>query len=169
MEVMEYIRRQMAAARRLLDATLQDTTEEQFNWLPPGTANSIKAGLLHTLGSEDRFIQVLIQGKPRLWESEGWSQKVGLALPPGHDGGWEEIKATTVGMAPILAYMQAVRVATDAYLAGLSAGGLDREVAWLGGQRAVADMLAMLANHIAGHAGEIAAIKGIQGVKGLPY
>ena len=169
MDILEYIRRQIAGARRLSDAVMQDTTEAQFNWLPPGTANSMKATLVHTLVSEDRYIQVLIQGKPRLWESGGWSAKTGLATPPGRDGGWEEIKALNVALAPVLAYAAAVRAATDAFLATLSAGELEREVKWNDQTRQVADLLVMLANHTASHAGEMAAIKGMQGVKGLPF
>lgn len=169
MDIIEYIRRQIAAARRTSDGAMQDTTEEQLNWLPPSTANSIKATLLHTLTSEDDFIQVLIQEKPSLWDSGSWSMKIGLAIPPGRDGGWEEIKAATVPLAPVLAYGQVVRQATDAYVATLSAGDLDREVKIANQTLLVAALLVMLANHASSHAGEIAAIKGIQGVKGLPY
>jgi uncharacterized damage-inducible protein DinB len=169
MDALEIIRRQIAGARRLTDAVMQDTTEAQFNWLPPGMANSMKAALLHALASEDRYIQVLIQGKPRLWETGGWSAKIGLAVPPGRDGGWEEIKAATVTIAPVLAYAAAVRAATDAYVATLTAGELERAVQWMDQTRQVADLLVMQANHIASHAGEMAAIKGMQGVKGLPF
>jgi len=169
MDILEIIRRQMAGARRLADAVMQDTTEAQFNWLPPGTANSMKAAMVHTLASEDRYVQALIQGKPRLWETGGWSAKTGLAVPPGRDGGWEEIKAATVAIAPVLAYAAAVRAATVAYIATLTAGELEREVKWMDQTRQVADLLVMLANHTASHAGEMAAIKGMQGVKGLPF
>jgi len=168
MDANEYIRRQIAGARRLSDAAMQGTTEEQFNWLPPGTANSIKAAYLHMLGSEDHFVQTLIQGKPRLWNA-AWSEKIGLPLTPGHDGGWEEIKAVRVKLAPVQAYAQAVRAATDAYLARLDAGELERGVSWAGEPRQAADLLVMLVNHTASHAGEMAAIKGLQGVKGLPF
>jgi len=41
-------------------------TEEQLNWSPPGTANSIKVTLLHAVSGEDFFIHSLIQRKPLL-------------------------------------------------------------------------------------------------------
>ncbi|MBM4456145.1 MAG: DinB family protein [Chloroflexi bacterium] len=168
MDAVEYVKRQIAAARRLLDAAMQDVSDEQFNWAPPGVANPIKSAFIHLVAAEDSFIQRAIQGKPRLWEAEGWGEKVGLTSALGR-GAWDETRAATLAVAPARAYEQAVRAATDAYLAGLTAEELDRQVSLFGGQRAVADVLALLVVHALGHAGEIAAAKGVQGVKGLPF
>ena len=72
-------------------------------------------------------------------------------------------------MAPALEYQQAVRAATDAYLETLIAEELDREVRFFGSMQPVANVLTTLVAHTMGHAGDIAAIKGLQGVKGLPF
>lgn len=169
MQASEYIQRQVIAMRRLIDAIMQDTTDEQFNWAPGGTANAIRVTYVHMIAAEDMYIQAVLQGQPRIWESAGWGAQLGLSAPPGRDRGWDELKRTTLPLAPVAAYAQAVRGATDAYLEALTAEELDRQVAFLGGQRPVADVLATLIIHSVGHAGEIAALKGMQGVKGLPF
>ncbi len=169
MDAPEYIRRQFIPLRRLASAALQNTTDEQFNWQPPGEANAIKTSLIHLLAAEDMAVQNVIQGKPMIWETGSWSEKVGLPYPPGRGRGWDEIRATDLRFAPVMEYAQAVWAATDAYLAALTSDELTREVSFMGGQRPVADVLATDVVHVMGHAGDIAAIKGIQGIKGLPF
>ena len=169
MEIREYIQAQMAGSYRLSDAAIQGTTEEQFNWAPPGAANPIKATLLHTIAGEDLFIQGVFQGQKRLWETQEWGARIGISMPPGRGGGWDEARSKTLALEPMLEYQKAVRAATDAYLARVTPEELDRKVLFAGEQRAVAEVLVILAVHIAGHAGEISGLKGVQGDMGLPY
>ena len=69
----------------------------------------------------------------------------------------------------LLDYAAAVGAATDNYIATLTTKELDRLVPIMGQEWPVADVLALLVVHASGHLGEIAALKGIQGVKGLPF
>ena len=70
---------------------------------------------------------------------------------------------------PFVACPAGPRHKTDAYLANLCAGDLDRKVRFFdGSERPLADVLVILIVHTASHAGEIAALKGVQGVQGLP-
>ena len=169
MEAREYIQRQVLSMRRLTDGALQGLTDEQLNWTPPGQANPIRAALLHLIAAEDRYFQTIIQGQPMLWETGGWSQQIGLPHPPAAGRGWDEVKATLVTLAPVQAYAQAVRATTESYLAALTDEELDRTVQFFGGDRPVADVIATFVSHTVGHAGEIAALRGVQGVKGLPF
>jgi hypothetical protein len=165
-----YIQHQLTRMRLLSDAVLGDTTDEQLNWTPPGTANPIKAPLTHLIMSEDRFIQTIIQGKPTIWEAEGWGKRVGLAFDPSvGQAAWDAMVSTPLTLAPLLDYMAAVRAATDAYITTLTTKELDRQVRIMGQEWPVADVLALLVVHVSGHIGEIAALKGMQGVKGLPF
>ncbi len=43
MDTIEFIRQLVAAVRHQTDETMKDLTVEQFNWTPPGSANSIFA------------------------------------------------------------------------------------------------------------------------------
>lgn len=168
MNATEYVRRQFATLGRLRDGVLRDTTDEQINWIPVGEANPIRAALVHVTVAEDRYIQGIVQGRPTVWETGAWGERIGLASPPSYGKGWDEVKSTTLTLAPIMEYGAAVHAATDAYLAELTPEELDRLVPFFGGERPVADVLAQLVVHETGHVGEIAALKGMQGVKGLP-
>lgn len=169
MDANEIIRRLIAVVHRHSDDAMRGTTAEQFNWAPPGTANPISSILVHYLIAEDLFIQSVIRGKPRIWDEEGWSEKTGVKQTPDFGGNWEEFKHMTLAMEPVMAYQKAVRTATDSYLAELTPDELERKVKLGDWECTVADMLIHLARHNLCHAGEISALKGVQGSKGLPY
>ncbi len=169
MDAITYIQRQVDGLRRQTNMTLQDTTDEQLNWAPPGTANPIGVTLLHTIGGEDLFVQQWLQGKPRLWESGNWNERIGVEAVPGGGRGWEECRQAHLSLAPIMEYQEAVCSATAAYITSLTPEDLDRKISLFGREQPLADVLVMLVNHATGHMGEIAALKGIQGVKGLPF
>ena len=169
MDAIAYIHRQVDALRRQTNMALQDTTDEQVNWAPPGTANSIGVTLLHTIGGEDLFVQQWLQGKPRLWETGNWGARIGVENAPGGERGWEECRKARFSLAAIMEYQEAVCSATAVYIAGLTPEDLDRKVMLFGSERPLADVLVLLVNHSTAHMGEIAALKGVQGVKGLPF
>ena len=168
MEVLEYIRYEIEGMHRAVDNSLHGLTPELFNAATPGTANSINATYVHFLHSEDNMIQKVIQGKPTVWESGGWSGKTGLPKPPGIGEDWSEYKHKQVAIQPIAEYQAAVWAATEAFVAGLKPEDLDRKVKFAGGERSVADVLHLAIAQALGHAGEIAALKGVLGAKGLP-
>jgi hypothetical protein len=168
MNINEYIQRQMAGVRRSINGILNNMTTELFNWAPPGTANTISATFIHLMNTEDHFVQEIIQGKINIWESGGWSEKTGIQKPPSIGEDWSEYKHKKISIQPLLDYRDAVWAATDAYLATLTAEEIDRKVKFAGGERTVAEMLILSAAQSHSHAGEIAALKGIQGAKGLP-
>jgi hypothetical protein len=169
MNATQFVHKQVAEARSLNDAAMAGVTDEQFNWLPPGTIHPIKSALLHVVAGEDLFFQSIIQGQPPLWATGGWAGRIGLAQAPGGGQGWEEAKRTVLALAPVREYAEAVRNATDEYLAKLTDDELDRQVSFFGSESSVADVLVRFIAHTAGHAGEIAAVKGMQGLQGLPF
>ena len=169
MDSIQTIRDLITAACQQTDDCLLDTTLEQFNWAPPGTASPISAIFIHLLTSEDFFVQAILQEKPRLWEAGGWGEKTGVKHTPGYGENWDEFKKMTLAQEPVLAYQRVVRAATGSYLEKLAPEDLLRKVKFAGGERSVASILILLACHSVCHAGEIALLKGIQGGKGLPY
>lgn len=168
MDAKEYIVRQVRWMRRQIDATMLGTTAEQYRWTPPGELNPIGVVFLHLLVSEDGYIQDVILGKPRLWDREHWKERIGASAPTRGQG-WEQARGENHTLEAALEYQNAVRAATDTYLEQLTPEELDRRVMFIGGERRAADVLASLVVHGLGHAGEIAALKGMQGVKGLPF
>ncbi len=156
-----------AGLRRTIDRTMKDMTPELFKWAPPGTANTISATFVHFIHTEDHFIHGIIQGIPTDWENGGWSKKTGIPKPPGIGEDWSEFKHRQTDMQPLLDYKTVVWETTDAYLATLTEEELARMVKFASGERTVAEMLILCVSQAHGHMGEIAALKGIQGVKGL--
>lgn len=167
MDAQEYLIRQFRWLRRQSDAVMFDVTPEQYNWTPPGTANPISAIFVHMLSTEDMYVQQAILAKPTFWESGGWEARIGTP-PPLRGENWDEVKTKALELETAGAYQEIVRAATDAYLASITPEELDRRVEFLGRERRIADVLAMLVAHNLGHIGEISALKGVQGAQGSP-
>jgi len=170
MQAKDLIATHIRTQRWIADAVLQDLTEEQLNWSPPGLANKIATILIHVTGTDDRFINMRALGEPTIWESGNWSERLGIALPPGGGGGsWEEANASNFSLEAVRGYIAAVRIAVDDYVAALTDDELARLVQSIGGEQPIASVLALLVIHASGHYGEVAALKGAQGAKGLPF
>ena len=169
MDTIEFSRNLIASVHKQADDVMKDTSSEEFNWTPPGTANPISAVFVHLLTSEDYFVQRVIQGRQELWEENGWGEKLGVSNIPGFGGNWDEFKQKTLSLHPVLAYQKDVRAATDTYMDKLTPDELEHKMKFAGEERTIARIIIHFACHIACHAGEIAALKGFQGSKGLPY
>ena len=168
MDAPAYIRRQFARVWHVAEAVTGDLTAEQLNRAPPGAANPIGLTLAHVLADDDLLLRTVLQGRPRLWEAEGWGARLGLATPPLDDQGWEG-EPTTLDLTTVLGYGRAVRTAAEAYLAGLTAAELERRVVLDSAEQPVAEVLAMVVAHTLLHLGEVAALKGAHGARGLPW
>lgn len=168
MDVKTYIMRQISGMQELVDDAFQGLTDEQLAWIPPGTANPIGLTALHLLSSMDFFLS-LLSGKPRLWETQGWGAKFNLTEPPGYGDDWTAFRHATLTVEGLLAYRVVVYAELDFYLDALTPEELDRTVKLFTDHDPVAAVLALLIGHALTHAGEIAALKGVYGVKGLPY
>jgi uncharacterized damage-inducible protein DinB len=168
MEILDYMRRQMTSMRSTVETTLRDVTIDQFNWAPPGTMNTISATFIHLTSVEDHFVQGILQGKPRIWDAQGWSEKTGVKKTPSIGENWDEFKHLHLLPANLFEYQKAVWAATDGYMSNLTAEDLDRKVMLGKREMTAAELLMMAANQALSHTGEIAALKGIQGAKGLP-
>lgn len=169
MQAGDFIALQIGRQRWLADSVLQGLTDEQLNWSPPGATNTIATILLHVTGTDDTFINVLAQGQPTVWERGNWSERIGFPGFPGRAGLWDEANAHTFTLAPLVEYQAAVRASIDAYLATLTGEELARTVQALGSEQPIAAVLGLVVIHEAHHFGEIAALKGAQGIRGLPF
>jgi uncharacterized damage-inducible protein DinB len=169
MHAKDFIATQIGTQRWIADAVLKNLTEEQLNWSPPGTANKIATILIHVTGTDDRFINMRARGQATVWDSGNWSERIGLPQPPGMAGYWDEANTSTFPLSPVLEYVAAVRASVDDYVASLTDEELARTVQAIGGEQPIAAVLALLIVHASGHYGEVAALKGAQGAKGLPF
>jgi hypothetical protein len=158
----------LSEGHRTLDLVMSDVTPEMLTWTPPGTANPIGITFAHAVGLEDLYLQQLLQQRPLLWEEQQWAGRLGHMLPPNQ---WNVQHVTPPNMDSLHEYKAAVFANSLAYVGDLSSDDLDRQLAFPGRDwsMSIAQMLAVVVAHTLGHAGEIAALKGVQGSRGLPF
>lgn len=170
MDTISYLREDMRITHEWLEATMQDVTQEQLDWHPPGIANPLGASYAHALLGEDGAVNQLLRGELPLFEGE-WKGKTGISDPrTGSEFEWaREVK---VDLKAAREYAKAVYTSTDRYLASLEPADLDRtlDLSELGaGDKSLAWVLsAWLSSHASNMTGEISVLKGIQGAKGYP-
>jgi uncharacterized damage-inducible protein DinB len=158
------LRDQTANADRILRQVFEPVTPEQAAWRLPGSlANTIGATLMHVYYSEDQIVQAA-QGTPTLFEEGGWQERLGYepATIWTLSGGFDT--------ELLQAYASAVATATGAYLASLVPSALEEQIETPRGVQPRVNRLSVyLVSHKFQHTGEIAALLGCQGAKGLPF
>ena len=172
MDLVTSLQQNVGFNRFILQGTIGGTTPEQCQWQPDGSAHSIAASYAHVILSEDGLIHGMMQGKPPL-AATTWAGKTGVdSMPPqGSEGDadWSEwAKTVKVDLDAAAKYYEAVAAATDAYIAGVTADELDRQVDTPFGPQSINYMLSVVAGHLSQHGGEISAVKGLMGLKGYP-
>lgn len=167
MNAVQLIQSHITQARQVYQGTVADVTPQMAQTVPPGVVHCIGALMLHVLNAEDGVIQQMVQGKPPVWQSGGWEQKV---KAPNNMMMKQETRGLKVDPAALQPYAQAVFAATDAYLKTLNDQSLDRVVPTPLGPTPLGVILNYLvAGHTSAITGEISALKGTQGKKGYPF
>lgn len=171
MDVLSFAREQMQWAHELLEMVMADVTEEQAHWQPPGIANPIGALYVHAVTAEDGVVNAMIRGGMPLFAGE-WAGRTGASDPsPFMSLDWS--RNLKVDLPAVRQYAQAVYAHTDNYLLGLTAADLEQmvDLTQMGmSERPLSWCLnALVASHLNNMAGEISALKGVQGAKGYPF
>ena len=173
MNQVEMIQYALGNAFAILNQVVSDLTKEQADWAPPGIANPIGATYWHTVSSTDEIVHAWLAGDAPLKQTAGWQEKVltTSAPEPGEGGNYlAYMQAVRVDLAALHAYAEAVAGAVQAWLDSLTPEDLERKLETPIGEHSVAQVLeTFVIWHINAHCGEIAALKGCQGVKGYPF
>ena len=162
------LRRQYAQSFEWFQGTMDGVTDEVAQYQPAGSPVAVGGQAAHIVTGADFFILHFAKGDPPLALSSHADQHGLSELPP--QGAWEEWgNSVEVDMVVFHEYAKAVFAAVDAYLAGLSDEDLSKDVDMgpFGTQSLEWVFNIMLLNTYS-HTGEIAAIKGLQGLKGYP-
>ncbi|MHB8377230.1 MAG: DinB family protein [Dehalococcoidia bacterium] len=164
MKATEFAVNSINGALGFLDMCVSDVNDDVYNLEPAGTCNSIAKVHLHALSTFDFFVNGLISGQPLIWQEH--AAKMGLPGTP-----LEIWKADTpISKSAVEEYASKLRPRVSEQLAGLGDDIFTREFdTTLAGKQNGAWVLSLLPMHTSAHAGEIAAIKGTQGLKGLPF
>ena len=164
MKATDYVKLQTEQALGLLKMAADGMDEAQYNLDGPGTCNAAAKSHVHALTSFDFFVLNKAQGVDMIWPS--FASKHGL--PPNPMEIWGH--GANISADDMKAYAEQIQKATLDYIATLSDADLDRQVdTQFFGMQNVAYLLQLAAMHATGHAGDVAAVKGMQGLKGLPF
>ena len=165
----DFLREQAVSAWDWLETTVSDVTEDQANWWPPGTANSIGATYLHVVINPDVEINRLLYGREPIVES-GWQGDIGQGA--GYDPARFDVwtRGVRVQWERLHEYGHAVHAWLVGSLGELTEEDLERPVdmsrAGLGMWKGRDLYVLHGFSHIYMHGGEIACLKGLQGAKG---
>ena len=166
----ELLRAQYALSGEWLGGTMEGVTEQVATYSPPGGRVSPIAGQwAHAVAGLDLFIVNMVGDRPPLLMSSYADRNV-VSEPPPAGGDWVEWgNRVKVNEGVAAEYAQAVFAAIDEILAGMSDADLNREIDFgdFGKNTAGWALNIMLLNTFS-HTGEIAVIKGLQGLKGYP-
>lgn len=162
MDAKEIIVASLNQSKGYVDRALEGLTQEDIAWRPTDECNSIAFILWHLAQVEDFFANRVLQRKPRLYDSEGWAEKLGT---PAEESGYgytvEQLRAWPVPeMGALRGYADAVRASTLGFLEQLTAEKMlelarpDRPPDTIGG------ILSRITTEIALHAGQIDYLRG---------
>lgn len=164
MNGVEYAKKQLEQAFGLVNMCVDGMDDAQFNFNPGGTGNSPSKSAMHIAASIDFFVNGSLKGEAMTWPDV--AKRYGL--PENSLQVWKF--EGQVPVAPIKEYLRDVQKSTLAFVDTLTDADLDREIeTQFFGKQTLAFFLQLGANHSVGHAGDIAAVKGMQGLKGLPF
>jgi hypothetical protein len=182
----------------LLDQLVKDLTQDQADWLPPGTANSIGALYWHAVAYADQYVHDFCMapfkdipfaewwatraagqdpgtGQVALRHRDGWQDKVVIAWQPENpqDPYWQ-VRASREGLQVDLqalhGYARAVSQTLTDWLASLTPEDLGRTISTPIGELKMGQVLeSFIIGHISWHNGEISALRGCQGLQGYPW
>ena len=164
MNAIEYAKSSLEGSLGLVHTVMQGITEEQYNWKPSGNCNSVAKSHVHIVSAVDFFINGLVKGERPAWPA--FAEKHGL--PANSIEIWKH--EATVPLEPMHEYAKQVAKSATEYVGTLSDSDLDRKIETpFFGTQTVAWLVQLAGYHSAGHAGDMATVKGMQGLKGLPF
>lgn len=170
MNAQEAVRQQLAFWHGISNQVLGDCAGALNQRIENAKVGSIASIYAHAVFAEDSIVNGAFQGKPLLYQAEGWEQKTGVPYPGGPLQNEDWAASVKMDLGTFQEYAKAVFAQTDAYLGALPDAELDRKIQGPIGETTIGWFAVnILGTHFPQHIGEIAALKGIHGLKGLPF
>jgi uncharacterized damage-inducible protein DinB len=168
------LRAQLEWTHGLLEQAVADLSDEQLHHRGEGwTIRSIATVYAHCVQAEDWLINRFVLQQTPLFERENWAEQTKILPFPAGTGTGEEWETSVRGVdfPKLRSFAEQVYKATDEFLASLSEADLDRTVTFgrLGDMPLGTFLANIVAGHTTHHTGEICALKGVLGGKGLPF
>ena len=164
METKDIITMELDNVRQGMTRLLDGLNHQELSWRPAYGCNSIGLIVFHMARFEDSTLQARIQGKPEVWESEKWYQKLNLPVTEaGAHYNVEQVNAFPVPeLRELMGYTDAVRQRTMQYLKNVTPDQLDKRITMpRSGETPIAAVFARVVGHLFQHIGEISYLRGL--------
>jgi len=168
-QTLELIRSSVTSVNEMVGIAMEDLDDDLINWQPGGTTNTIAQLLAHVITGHDLLINdKLVAGGGKTLHESGWAEKTGIPLERPQI--WQR-DSWRLNLPAFNDYRLAVHASATSLVDSLTEADLDRPASWIRGpERPLAMLLQVIyINHALGHCGEVSAIKGMRGLKGLPF
>ncbi len=165
MDAITFTRQALTQAHQRFMATLDGLTEEDVRWRAAPNANTILEIAWHVARVDDRLGRRATALGPELWDSDGWSAKLGSTRDRRTGEPYQFLKedgALPPRLDDLKAYLNAVHADTIEKLRGLTEADLDRVPDALQPGRDVAASLRHMITHKNNHHGQIDFIRGLR-------
>jgi uncharacterized damage-inducible protein DinB len=168
MRIQDLLGAQYTMAHQTLETIIADCDPTTLAAVGDGsTIGSIAAIYAHTVFTEDTLI-ANAAARDTLWAGQGWAEKTGVEMQPAQYEEWA--RTVNYDLATVRDYAKAVHQATHDYLANVTDDELSREIETMMGKMPAGQFVGTVVLwHVQSHQGEIAALLGTQGKKGLPF
>ena len=168
MDFIEWLQTEIAEGHVMGDQVMDGLTGEVAHFEPGGTTNNIAQLMAHLTMGQDRAINVAIRGGQSVFDLGGWGARTGIPSERGAiwNKGWK------LDLDAFQTYRTQVNQSAKAFMASAKPSDFEGETQWgpPGMMRPKLWVLGTPAtSHLRFHYGEISTIKGLQGLKGLPF
>ena len=171
MDFRTYLRGQLKFAHDTMEQVMGDVSDDLLHKKHQGgTVNCIASMYAHAVTAEDGILNGMVMGRPPIFNAE-WSAKTGVPMKqnPALEADWAA--SIKMNLPAFREYARAVYASTDATLAEMDDAAGEAVIDTpFGNKQPRQEFIGNLGvTHMWGHLGEIAALKGVAGAKGLPF
>jgi hypothetical protein len=154
-----------------MEQVVADVSPELLHKTHPGsTATCIASIYAHAVIAEDQILNGMVMGRAPIFNADV-SAKTGVPMKqgPAQEAGWAG--SINMNLPAFREYSQQVYASTEKILAELDDAKASEMIDTpFGNKQPRQEFIGNLGvTHMWGHLGEIAALKGVEGIKGLPF
>jgi len=171
MDVRELVIAQFKLTHQVLQQVMADVSPEALHKKFEGSdIDTVASTFAHIVFAEDGIVNGMAAGTVPVFMSGGWAGKTGTDMPTEPRQTHEWAATVRLDLAKFMPYANAVFANTEEILTKLTDEQLAKPVQGpLGPSTALGIISGLALYHTTQHSGEISALLGAQGLKGLPF